>query len=605
MATLPPPLDTLTPAECEVLDGYLERVTFPAEATIFEAGAPGDASYIIDAGEVRLEVDHPHLDTDAVLGYLGPGTILGELSLLDGMPRSAGAIADEETTARRLTRDHIEQLLADHPAIGLSVLRALGQDAARKLRQANTLLVEHLADDTVDPEVEDMVARAKAAQREIETWSEERIDALLADIAETVAGQAEALAKAIVEETHIGNVADKTLKNLLASVGVYQSLAGKPGRGPLGPADQRNIVDIASPAGVIVGLVPQTNPVATAVFKTLVGIKARNALILSAHRSALGVMNTTGELMREVIVRHGAPADVVQWIRARTNRRKTARFMAHPDVGLVLATGGPGMVKAAYSSGTPAIGVGQGNTPTWVAPDADVAQTAAAIVASKSFDNGLICGSEHNLVVDRTVRDALIAALEANGAAVLDADEAALFKSKVFTEDGRSLQPLVIGQAGQLIADVVGLRRDHAIKVIVVPDEPDFSSPLTGEKLTPILSLFTVDSDDEAIDLSCRLLEHMGNGHTAIVHSADQGRIERFGMAVTASRILVNSPGAQGVSGVTSGLVPSFTLGCGTFGRNSTTDNVTYTHLRNVKHLAYGTQPEVPAGPAPAAVPAS
>lgn len=376
--------------------------------------------------------------------------------------------------------------------------------------------------------------------------------------------------------------------------------AGGVGSGVIG-TDDRGVTEIAAPVGVVFALIPVTNPVATAVFKVLSALKTRNSIIMSMHRVCLGLADDVGVIAHEVLARHGLPTDLVLWVRQRAGRTKTAQMMRHPDVSLVLATGGPGMVRAAYSSGTPALGVGSGNAPAWVAADADLAQAAAAIVASKSFDNGLICGAEHNLVVDRAVRDGLVAALEQAGAAVLDADEGERFLKAALVEGGQGWRPEVFGQAAATLTQVVGITREHQIRLIVFETAPDLGSAVTAEKMSPFLSMFIVDGDDEAIDLSRRLLGKMGAGHTAIVHATSPARVARFGAEVPASRILVNGPGSQGVCGLTSGLKPSLTLGCGTFGGNSTTDNVTFENLRNVKRLAPFVEPDLSLLAAPTA----
>lgn len=588
MLALPAPLDTLGPQERSALDAYLEPVSFEAGATIFLGDEQADGCYVIDDGEVRLELPHPELDTEGVLGYLGAQSLLGELALLDRLPRSASAYAETPVQARKLSVAAIEELQAEHPRIATQVVAALGRDAARKLRGSNTVLADHLFADTPDPEVDQVVGAAKAAQTAIATWDEQRIDALLKALAGAVAERAEELARDTVEETHVGNVADKTTKNTFASLGIYHALVGKPGQGQLGEVSGAGVAEIASAAGVIFALAPMTNPVATAIFKSLIAIKSRNAIILSFHRAALGVGNKTGELLQEVLRAHDAPVELIQWVKVRVNRKKTQRFMAHPDVSLVLATGGPGMVRAAYSSGNPAIGVGQGNAPTWVAADADLQAAAQAIVMSKSFDNGLICGSEHNLVVDRSVREPFLEALESAGAAVLRDDrERERFLATVLTEDGSAFRPEALGQTARRIAGFLQIERDYDIKIIVVPTEVDMSNQMTGEKLTPVLSLFDVGGDDEAITLSKQLLAKQGTGHTAIIHSSDPSRVERFSAEMPVSRIIVNTAGAQGVSGITTGLEPSFTLGCGTFGGNSTTDNVGFRNLQNIKRVAY------------------
>ncbi|HET8627581.1 MAG TPA: aldehyde dehydrogenase family protein [Thermomicrobiales bacterium] len=591
----PPPLDTLTDAESALLNRYTERLTFPAGERIFRAGSPADGCYIIEEGRIRLELERPGIDSDSldsdnILGYLEPGELLGELSLLDRGTRSASACADTAVTARYLPAAALEELCAREPHLGLAIVRALGRDAALKLRATTARLAEYLLPEAHDPAVDACVARARAAQRAIEDWPEERIDGLLRAVAETVAARAEDLAAAAVRETHLGNVPDKVTKIQVASLGVLGALTGQPASGPLGTDAARGVTEIASPMGVVFGIIPVTNPVATAVYKALICLKARNAVILSFHHACLGVGNATGELIRETLERHGAPGDLVQWIRARSTRAQTGQFMGHPGVALILATGGAGLVKAAYSSGTPAIGVGPGNAPALVCADADPDAAAQAVVLSKSFDNGLICGAEHNLVVVEAIRDRFVAALERAGAAVLSPTEAARFAGAV-VEEGRTFRPQIIGQDAARIAAALGIERDHPIRLIVVPAEVDFASPFAGEKIAPVLSLFAVPDEGAGFALSRRLLEHQGAGHTAVIHSGSPATIERFGLAMPASRILANSPAVQGVCGVTSGLEPAFTLGCGTFGGNSTTDNVTYRNLLNIKRLAHYREP--------------
>jgi acetaldehyde dehydrogenase/alcohol dehydrogenase len=330
-----------------------------------------------------------------------------------------------------------------------------------------------------------------------------------------------------------------------------------------------------------------TNPVPTLAFKTLICLKTRNALIASSHRKALAVGNQAGELIQVVLREHGAPADLVQWIRERTSREKTFMLMRHKDVSLILATGGPSMVKAAYSSGTPAIGVGPGNAPAWICSDADLETAAQMVIDSKSFDNGIICGSENHLVVDAPVRQAFLIALKDHGAAVLTPDETSRFTAQVIHPETGRLRREVIGQTARRIAQVAGIQREGDIRLIVVPVEPDdLHGPYGREKLAPILSLFTVKGEEEGLALCRQLLAREGTGHTAIIHTQDQNLAQRFGLEMPASRVLINSPGSQGCCGISTGLTPSATLGCGTLGGSSTADNVTYTHLRNIKRIA-------------------
>jgi acyl-CoA reductase-like NAD-dependent aldehyde dehydrogenase len=493
---------------------------------------------------------------------------------------------------RTITTADLDELAIREPGAALALTLELARDATAKLRTLTTQVGDLMFTAAPDPVVDELVGRAVAAQAAFADWPEDRVDALLRRLTEAFLEQAPALAEATVEETHIGNAADKTLKNMVAAQGVLDSLVGQVGAGPIGTDEKTQVTEIAEAVGVIFGLVPVTNPVATAYFKTLVSLKSRNAVILSFHHAVLGVGNQVGELIHRVLEAEGAPADLVLWVKKRGSRKLTQQFMKHPDVSLILATGGAAMVQAAYSSGTPALGVGPGNAPCWIAPDADLAAAAGAIVMSKSFDNGVICGAEHNLVVDVSVRDDFVGQLESAGAAVLAPEEAERFLAAAVDPATNRFRGEMVGQTAATIAAFTGVERPYEIKVIVVPGTWDGEdSPLAGEKMTPVLSFFDVADDDEAIALSRRLLGYMGSGHTSIVHSQDPDRIARFGASMPTSRILANSPGAHGVFGVTTGLVPSLTLGCGTFGGNSTTDNVSFKNLRNVKRLARVIQP--------------
>ncbi|NTU83832.1 MAG: aldehyde dehydrogenase family protein [Chloroflexales bacterium] len=444
----------------------------------------------------------------------------------------------------------------------------------------------------MDDEVDQVVAQAERAQRAFGPWPEARVDALLHDIATTIAAHADELAVATVVETGIGNAEDKTLKNRFASLAVYQSLAGQPAAGVIRADPTRQVAEIASPVGVVLGLIPRTSPVATLVFKTLIALKGRNALVLSCHHRAQGVGERAGTLIQAALRRHGAPPALVQWVRQRTSRATTLQLMRHRDVGFILATGGVSLVRAAYSSGTPAIGVGPGNAPAYVCADADVEAATQHIVASKTFDHGLICGAEQHLVVDSAVRDRLMAALEMEGAAVLTLEEARGAEARLCDSTMGRLRGELVGQAAGLLAEQLGIRRPWPVHLIVIPvDVAAIAGALGGEKLAPVLSFFTVAGEREGLAVCQALLHREGRGHTAIIHSGDPARVAQFGQALEASRILVNGPGAQGCIGMGNGLVPSLTLGCGTFGGTSTTDNVSYTHLLNIKRVAYHQQP--------------
>jgi acyl-CoA reductase-like NAD-dependent aldehyde dehydrogenase len=488
----------------------------------------------------------------------------------------------------------LEELSDSDPALARAFVRALKGAESPALRAAANHVGHALArNSSLDSDVDAVVSHAVRAQEMFENWTDGRIDALLRDIATTFADQAEALAAATVRETGLGNVADKTLKNRFASLTIYQSLAGKVAQGQLAVDVERQVTDLASPVGVVFAITPVTNPVETAIFKTLIALKSRNALIVSFPRQALGVGGSFGMTIRGVLAAHRAPLDLVQIVQLRPGRKTTRRFMSHPNVALVLATGGASLVKAAYASGTPAIGVGPGNAPAWICVDADLDRAAWSIVTSKAFDNGLICGAEHNLVVDDRVAAPFAEALQRHGAAVLSRDEDRLFRLGAVDEDSGVLRREFIGQSAAAIAGAVGIVRPYTIRLLVVHADASMLNALhAGEKLAPWLSLFTASGEDHGLQLCRRILDISGAGHTAIVHSTNRARVERFARVMPVGRILVNAPGAQGCCGLATGLERSLSLGCGTFGGNSTTDNVTYRHLLNIKRLAYSLQQE-------------
>lgn len=593
MPTFPPPLDGLTAEDATVLERYVTACDFPAGSTIFTVGSEGDACYVIDAGTVRIDLDRPEyqvqaeIDSDTTLGYIEPGGILGELSLLDKLPRSASAYAHTDVRARRIGAAGVHELTELYPRVGVALLAALGRDAATKLRRTNERLAGVLFAEAPDPVVDEMVTRAAAAQREIESWPEERIDKLLFAMANAIANHAEELARASVAETGLGDVQSKIIKDIACGLGAYSQLVGKPGWGLLSTDTERNVTDIASPVGVVFGIGPVTNPVSTFIFKAIICVKSRNALIYSPNRRAQKVVDQAGDLLAAALREHGAPVDLVQWVRSRVSRKQTEDFMRHPGVSFILATGGPSMVKAAYSSGTPAIGVGPANTPVLVCSDADLPTVAKNLVTSKTFDNGLLCGAEHNVVVLGDVVDDFCRQLEEEGAAVLRPEEIARFTERMVRRDGR-LTGTIVGQTAEKLAEQSSITRDYPIKLIVVPSHGlTADNPYAREKLVPVLGLFTVDSVEEGTRACRELLELEGPGHTAVIYTEDLSVSEAFGLAMPASRILVNTPAVHGMLGFTTGLNISTTLGCGTFGGTSTTDNVSYHNLRNVKRLAY------------------
>ena len=587
--SLPVEFKHLSDQDRNTLENYLDVVNYPTGGCLFRAGDDGVDVILIDSGTVRLEFDTEELDTEKVVSTLGEGEMFGELALLDEKGRSLSAYAETELKVRRLTIEALHKLVEEHSKLGANVYAALGRSAANKLRLSTAKMSDFLSESfAVHPEVEIMVDKAKKAQLGYIHFSDRHIDELLYDICQILLAHSKELAEDAVKETRVGNANDKDSKHINTCLGIYNDLVGKSGAGIVKHNRLKNVREIVDSMGVIFGLVPVTNPVSTVIFKSLITLKSRNSIILSPNRLGSKVAVKTVDLILPVLTKHGLNKDVIQVVRERQSRQMTAAFMRHNDVSLVLATGGSGMVKAAYSSGTPAIGVGPGNAPCFIASDAKLAHAASSIVKSKSFDNGLICGAEHNLIVEDSIYSKFVQALEDHGAAVLTTEEKKHFMSEAISSSG-ALSRRIIGQDVDKIAKRYDIKRDYPIRLIVVPSDETVSSenPLLHEKMAPVLSLVSVKNRDQGLLAAETILDIEGCGHTAVIHTQSTRIAKEFGLRVKASRILVNSPCVQGIIGMSTGLTASLTLGCGSYGGNSTTDNITYTHLLNVKRMAY------------------
>jgi len=589
----PAPLDSLPEADLAILEQYTRPVEFEAGTCIFKVGSVGDACYIVDDGVVRVDLDREEfqtqleIDSDTTLGYVESGGILGELSLLDGLPRSASAYAQGQVRARRLGAGDVRELVESHPRVAAAVYAALGRDATLKLRQTNERLATAVFQEAPDPAVAETVARAIDAQRQVETWPEERIDPLLRSMAHAVADRAEELAAANVAEAGMGDVPSKIMKIRAFSIGAYAVLAGQPAQGALQTDRDRQVTEIASPVGVVLGLGPLTNPVSTFIFKALICVKGRNALIFSPNRRARRVSERVDDLLRQAFEEHGAPPDLVQCVRGRTSRKQASDFMTHRGISLILATAGPSVVRDAYSSGTPAIGTNSGNTPVLICSDVDVSSVVEQIIRSKTFDNGVVCAGEHNLVVVESIRESFLEEAQRQGVAVLNRAEVAAFSDRYVDRLSHHFSAEIVGQPAAKLAAEAGIGRPFPIRLLLAPtDVVGRDNPYAYGKLAPILSLFTAADEEEGFQICRDILDVEGRGHTAAIHTRDSALIDRFGERMPASRILANSPASQGILGLTNGLPLSMTLGCGTEGRTSTTDNVTYTNLLNIKRLA-------------------
>lgn len=425
--------------------------------------------------------------------------------------------------------------------------------------------------------IQERVALGRTAQRAFATWSTVRVRALLADLAEDHAEHAATYGALTAEETRMGDAAHKAIKNVVASRGVWASM--RDARVGL-LSEEDGVMEVARPVGLVFAVVPITNPGPSLIHMTLSALMGQNAIVLSPHRATLRVAELFRSRVETVLSRHEAPAGLVQVLTHRGDRDETRAWMEAAD--LVVATGGAGLVRAAYRSGTPALGVGPGNAPCWIAEDAPVESLMPALVSSASFDHSLTCGSESHLVVARGRAREARAALRRSGARVLSPDEVDLARAALF--EGGHLRPSLVGQSARAIAAAFGVTTDARLLVFPL-DRVDATDPLCRESLAPLVTLRSADDDDDAIAICASLLAIDGAGHTAAIHTEDRARVARFAGAMPVARVFVNGPCAFGTVGVTSRLEPSFTVGSGTWGGCSTTDNVGWRHMVNVQRV--------------------
>jgi acetaldehyde dehydrogenase/alcohol dehydrogenase len=551
---------------------------------LYRQGEPNSGLFLVLSGQLETYLVDEDLQTQRTLQISASGQLAGITALTaDVMCDSLRALTDGKVCCLNgQVRNELMSGEHRNSKDYITVLQhsLLGQDAHKHHQRR--------ADDVRSPVVDALVKRAVDAQASLFELPEEQIDELIKDIADAVNRQAWELADAAINETGMGVVAHRVQKIMLGTLEIAASLQGQPGSGEL-VLESPSVDAMKVPMGVVLGLVPVTNPVETLVFKVLIALKSRNAILLSCHRKAQHVSQRALHIIREVLIRYGINADVAQIPNLPPKRELTQLLMSHEDVSFILATGGTNMVRSAYRSGTPSIGVGKGNAPVWVCADADIHSAAAQIVSSKAFDNGVVCGSENNLLIDARIESDFSESLISEGAVILNRKETMRLMNSVFSEG--KLDEQWFGKSAQQICQAAGIHRKYAVELIVVPvDVKTADTSLLREKLAPIVSMVTVQSDAEALMMTRTILADEGKGHTAIVHSHDQQKINAFAQAADVCRILVNSPGTQGCIGACNGLALSWTLGCGTSGGSSTSDNVTYHHLQNTKRIARNTQ---------------
>jgi len=439
--------------------------------------------------------------------------------------------------------------------------------------------------------LERLVSQARAAAAVFTQFTQEDVDRIVKPMVLAGLEQAQHLACLAVEETKLGVMEDKVLKNMVATEFAYDYIKDKRTVGIIREFPERNLVEMAEPIGVIFSLTPITNPTSTVLFKCIMAIKTRNAIIFSPHPNSWRCCSEAVRIMYEAALKHGAPEGVFTCLEAHT-LQDNAYLMRHKDVGLIDATGGPGAVKAAYSSGKPALGVGPGNTPVYFERTADLNTAVVDIIISKTFDNGTICASEQTVVIDDEIYDLVLKKFAELGAHICNEKETELLSRTVIDPATGFMQPRAIGQKATDIARHSGLSVKPDTKLLIAPIQGvGREHPLSVEKLFPLLAVYRAKSVDEALRV-CVGVNHAGGlGHTAVIFSRNDEVIRKFGEVMNAGRIIVNSPGSVGALGaVYNDLVPTFSFGCGTGGGNSTTDNTNIYHYLNIKRVARRTQ---------------
>ncbi|MCM2255492.1 MAG: aldehyde dehydrogenase family protein [Vicinamibacteria bacterium] len=433
----------------------------------------------------------------------------------------------------------------------------------------------------------DLAVRAREAQAALARFSQEQVDAIVAAMAAATRPEAERLARLAHEETGYGNVADKTRKNLFASEDVAAFIAPMKTVGVLREDRERRVLEIAEPMGPVAAVIPSTNPTSTAIFKALVSIKARDACVLSPHPSAEKCILETHAVLLSAARQAGLPEAALSCMTDVT-LEGTQELMKHREIAVILATGGIGLVRAAYSSGKPAYGVGPGNVPVYVDRSADVAQAARDLIAGKTFDFGTLCSSEQAVVCDQAVADALLSELQKNGAHVLsDADAGKVAATVV--QPNLLPNPRIVGKPAAYIAALAGVTVAPDTRVLLARlNGVGRDHPLSIEKLSPVLAFYVVAGLDEGIERCRALLRFGGTGHTCGIHAKDDAAIRRFALAQPAFRVVVNTQTSMGATGYATALSPSMSLGCGAWAGNATSDNVTPLHLLHLKRVVWG-----------------
>ncbi|MCH5464003.1 bifunctional acetaldehyde-CoA/alcohol dehydrogenase [Levilactobacillus tujiorum] len=440
--------------------------------------------------------------------------------------------------------------------------------------------------ETVDQMIDRLTAKAHDALCAMDDFTQEKVDHIVHQMAIAGLDHHMELAKAAYEETGRGVMEDKAIKNMFATEEIWHSIKNDKTVGIIKDDRERQLITVAEPLGILAGVTPVTNPTSTAMFKSLIAVKTRNPIIFAFHPQAQKSSVMAAKVVRDAAIAAGAPEGVIQWI-DKPSLEATTALMNHPKVASVLATGGPGMVKAAYSTGKPALGVGPGNGPAYIEKTANIKRSVYDIVLSKTFDNGMVCASENSAVVDQEIYDTVKKEMQDRGVFFIKKSDEKALADAMFRPEGGVKGP-VAGMSAQKIAELAGIKVPATAKVLAAELTgvgPKF--PLSQEKLSPVLSVYKAKSHEDAFKICDELLHFGGLGHTAGIHTMDDDLATKFGIKMKASRVLVNTPSAiGGIGNLYNEMIPSLTLGTGSWGKNSVSHNVSSFDLLNIKTIA-------------------
>ncbi|CAI3437913.1 bifunctional acetaldehyde-CoA/alcohol dehydrogenase [Enterococcus cecorum] len=455
------------------------------------------------------------------------------------------------------------------------------------MAKKNETVVEEVKTNDVQAVIDELAAKANVALEKMSDFDQEKVDYIVHQGAIAALDKHMLLAKMAIEETGRGVYEDKAIKNMYASEYIWNNIKHDKTVGVINEDKQKGLIEVAEPVGVICGVTPTTNPTSTTIFKSLIALKTRNPIIFAFHPSAQKCSAEAARIVRDAAIEAGAPEDCIQWIE-HPSIEATQTLMNHPGVATVLATGGAGMVKSAYSTGKPALGVGPGNVPSYIEKTAKIKRAVNDLILSKTFDNGMICASEQAVIVDKEVYDEVKAEFAAHNVYFVKPNEVAKLEAVVMNEAKTAVNPKIVGHHAREIAAWAGIEVPIDTKMLIVELDgvgPDY--PLSREKLSPVLAMVKANSTEHGFELCEGMLNLGGLGHTAVIHTEDEDLQVKFGLRMKACRILVNNPSAVGgIGDIYNEMIPSLTLGCGSYGKNSVSRNVSAVNLINVKTIA-------------------